>query len=95
MISKKKKIDARADFSNHVLFALELQIARRADELAGTATLIPDQDFEIWLRAEQEVMSRLGGGRRRKAKTTRPGAEDFSLIDPAGDDRGRRAIQVV
>src|SRR5580658_8403902 len=59
MIAKTKKGDAPSDFSNHVLFALELQIARRADQLAKTAPLIRNQNLKIWLQAERDVLSRL------------------------------------
>jgi hypothetical protein len=37
---------------------LELRIARRADELAKTATAFLDGNFEFWLRAEREVLAK-------------------------------------
>jgi len=82
MIAKRKKSDAPADFSNHVLFALELQIARRADELAKTAPLIRDQNLEIWLRAERDVLRRL----------SRLGRNHSAAVAAEG---GRRAIHAV
>jgi hypothetical protein len=58
MNTKKKKKHTRTDSFGRKLFALELRIARRADELAKTIEPALDQNFEYWLRAEREVLAR-------------------------------------
>jgi hypothetical protein len=58
MKTSKDKIAPAAEFSDEALFDLELQISRRADELAKAAASNGERDLEHWLQAEFDIMAR-------------------------------------
>lgn len=57
MNSTNSPEDAPAHFSDQALLELELQIARRADELAYQEKVLKDRNLDAWMRAEREVLA--------------------------------------
>jgi hypothetical protein len=51
------------EIQSNELAHLQLEIARRADQLARLVISDPATDLALWLQAEQEIFARYGGGR--------------------------------
>jgi len=52
-----------AEAPGRELYELELRVARRADQLARTVEPHQDRNFELWLRAEREIIGEWAGSK--------------------------------
>lgn len=59
------------DYVDDPLFALELEVARRADELSRKPGLDRRSALELWCEAERELLDRVNAGVAQGAPSAR------------------------